>query len=80
MRSVPRIYIEQQLRLRNSLVTGVEVGSSTSTVALRFVDATKREPNAWGYNWAPLFLGDTNTGTWPYRLEESRISDSKIWS
>jgi hypothetical protein len=27
----------------------------------------------WGYNWATLFLGDINTGTWHYRLGESRI-------
>jgi hypothetical protein len=26
------------------------------------------EPSAWGYNWATLFLGDINTGTWPSRL------------
>jgi hypothetical protein len=24
--------------------------------------------NARGYNWATLFLGEINTGTWPYRL------------
>jgi hypothetical protein len=42
--------------------------------------ATKREPSAWGYNWATLLLGDLNTGTWPSRLGESRIWDSKIWS
>jgi hypothetical protein len=24
-----------------------------------------------GVNWATLFLGDINTGTWPYRLGES---------
>jgi hypothetical protein len=28
-------------------------------------------PNA--YNWATLFLGKINTGTWPSRLEESKI-------
>jgi hypothetical protein len=40
----------------------------------------KREPSAWGYNWATLFLGDINTGTWPSRLAESRIWASKICS
>jgi hypothetical protein len=25
----------------------------------------KREPGAWGYNWATLFLGDINTGSGP---------------
>jgi hypothetical protein len=32
------------------------------------------------YNWATLFLGDRNTGTWPTRLGESQIWDGKIWS
>jgi hypothetical protein len=27
---------------------------------------------AWGYNWASLFLGEINTGTWPPRLGESK--------
>jgi hypothetical protein len=26
-----------------------------------------------GYNWATLFLGDINTGTWPSRLGESQM-------
>jgi hypothetical protein len=42
--------------------------------------ATKREPSAWGSNWATLFLGDINTGTWTSRLGESRIWVSKICS
>jgi hypothetical protein len=33
----------------------------------------KREPSARGYNWATLFLGDINTGTWPSRLGESQM-------
>jgi hypothetical protein len=37
------------------------------------VEAAKREPSARGYNWATLFLGDTNTGTWPSRLGESQM-------
>jgi hypothetical protein len=36
-------------------------------------EATKREPRAWGYNWATLFLGDINTGIWNSRLGESRM-------
>jgi hypothetical protein len=42
--------------------------------------ATKREPSAWGFNWATLFLGVINMGTWPSRLGESRFWGSKIWS
>jgi hypothetical protein len=38
----------------------VEVGSNTSTVALRVVGGHKMELSAWDYNWATLFLGDTN--------------------
>jgi hypothetical protein len=33
------------------------------------------EPSARGYNWATLFLGDINTGTWPSRLGESRMKE-----
>jgi hypothetical protein len=44
------------------------------------LEATKLKPSAWAYNWASLFLGDINAGTWPSRLEESRFWDSKIWS
>jgi hypothetical protein len=29
--------------------------------------------------WATLLLGDINTGTWPSRLGESQIWDSKMW-
>jgi hypothetical protein len=35
--------------------------------------------NAWGYNWATLYLGEINTRTWPSRLGESENWDSKIW-
>jgi hypothetical protein len=41
--------------------------------SLRVVKGDKREPSARGYNWANLFLGDTNTGTWPSRLGESQM-------
>jgi hypothetical protein len=36
----------------------------TSTVVLRVVKGDGKEPSAGGYNWATLFLGDINTGTW----------------
>jgi hypothetical protein len=26
-----------------------------------------------GYNWAALFLGDVNTGTWPSRFGKSQV-------
>jgi hypothetical protein len=31
------------------------------------------QPSARGYNWATLFPGDINTGTWPSRLGESQM-------
>jgi hypothetical protein len=37
------------------------------------LEATKKEPSTRGYNWATLFLGDINTGTWPSRLGESQL-------
>jgi hypothetical protein len=58
----------------------MEMGSNTSTVALWVVGGEKREPSTWGYNWAPLYWGDINTGSWLSRLVESRIWGSKIWS
>jgi hypothetical protein len=41
--------------------------------SLRFVRGDKREHSARGYNWATLFLGDINTGTWPSRLRETQM-------
>jgi hypothetical protein len=38
------------------------------------------QPSAWVYNWGILFLGEINAGTRPWRLEESQIWESKIWS
>jgi hypothetical protein len=32
-----------------------------------------REPSALGNNWATLFLGDINTGTWPSWFGESEM-------
>jgi hypothetical protein len=43
----------------------IEVNKSHKTVILL--------PNAWGYNWATLFQGKINTGTWLSRLWESQI-------
>jgi hypothetical protein len=34
--------------------------------------ARPEKPNAWGYNWATLFLGEIITGTWPSSLGESQ--------
>jgi hypothetical protein len=51
----------------------VEANSNTSTVALRVVRGNEKGTQCWGYNWATVFLGDINTGTWPSWLEESRI-------
>jgi hypothetical protein len=64
--SVPISYLEENWG--DPFRRRVEAGSKTSTVALRVV----------GYNWAILFLGDINTGTWPSRLVEFRISERKI--
>jgi hypothetical protein len=38
----------------------------------------KMEHTARGCNWATLFLGDINTGTWPPRLGGCRIWDSNL--
>jgi hypothetical protein len=37
-----------------------------------FTTFNTRKPSARGYNWATLFLGDINTGTWPSRLGSLR--------
>jgi hypothetical protein len=58
----------------------VEACSNTSTIAQRVVQGDEKGAQCLGYNRATLFLGDVNTGTWPSRLGESRISNSKIWS
>jgi hypothetical protein len=54
-------------------------GSNTFTLALRVVGGDEKGTQCLGYNRAILFLGDINTGTWPSRLGESQIWDSKIW-
>jgi hypothetical protein len=50
----------------------VDSGSNTFTLRCES-EATKREPSAWGYNWATLYLGDINTGTWSSMLRETRL-------
>jgi hypothetical protein len=40
----------------------------------------EREPSAWGYNWATLFLRDINTEDLALQVGESWIQDSKTWS
>jgi hypothetical protein len=57
-------------------VACVEVGSNISNVALR-VEATKREPSAWGMTRSPCSWWGRNTGTWPSRLGGSRSYESR---
>jgi hypothetical protein len=57
-----------------------EVFSVRSVPRLHNEDQRKTKPSAWGYNRATLFHGDINTGTWPSRLGEARIWDSKLSS
>jgi hypothetical protein len=47
--------------------------SHCENLRMRVVGHDEKEPSAWGYNWATLFLRDINTGTWPSRLGEARI-------
>jgi hypothetical protein len=47
-------------------------------ITLRVVRGDEREPNAWEYNWATLFLGDINTATWPSRLGESQVRRLRV--
>jgi hypothetical protein len=58
----------------------VEAGENISTVALRVVRATKKEPCARVYNWATLFLGKINTGAWTSKFGETQNRESEVWS
>jgi hypothetical protein len=49
------------------------IGVTLITHLQEIKKATKREHSVRGYNWATLFLGDINTGTWPSRLGESQM-------
>jgi hypothetical protein len=69
-------FVSYQILSLQRLVPGdclVEAGSNTSIVALQVVGGDEKEPSALGYNWATIFLGDINTGSWPSRLGEPRI-------
>jgi hypothetical protein len=73
-RSVPRCYkrdgLEQPVEIRSFGVhTRVEAGSNISTVALLVLRGDENEHNAWGYNWATLFLGDINAGNLALQVE-----------
>jgi hypothetical protein len=59
-------------RLYNENKHFLEEGYNTSTVALQVVRGDERELSAQGYNWATLFIGDINMGTWTSRLRESK--------
>jgi hypothetical protein len=39
---------------------------------------SETQPNARGYNWATLFLGEINIGTWPSRFGSLINRDNKI--
>jgi hypothetical protein len=56
-----------------------EVRSLGYIKTVRYVYSAK--PNARRYNWATLFPGEINTGTWPSRLVESqnRLCSSVLW-
>jgi hypothetical protein len=58
-------------RQADRLIVGRNL-TSTSSVSGKY--------DSCGCNWATLFLGDINKGTWPSNLGESEISDNKIWS
>jgi hypothetical protein len=66
-RSSPQCY--KQDSWNNDLVARLEAGSNTSTVTLRVVGGEKKEPSAWGYKWAALFLFSValpaHSGPWP---------------
>jgi hypothetical protein len=54
----------------------VVASPNTSTVVLQVVRGDEKGTRGLGvYNWATLFLGDINMGTWASRLGEPRISD-----
>jgi hypothetical protein len=57
----PRIYASKHNRLASRLWRRFRI---TSTLALRVVKATEKEPSTGGYNWATLFFGDVNSKTW----------------
>jgi hypothetical protein len=44
-----------------------------SSIIFLIARGDKKGTQCPGYNWASLFLGDINTGTWPSRLGESQM-------
>jgi hypothetical protein len=50
----------------------MEITRSISNLAFNLKHIQDKS-SAWGYNWATLFLGNLNTGTWPSRLGESQM-------
>jgi hypothetical protein len=57
-------------RHQDELADRPSVSKSTSSRKRR----RKRNSVPGGYNWATMFLGDINTGTWPSRLEQTRTT------
>jgi hypothetical protein len=68
VRSVPGLYNEDLV-----IYSRVEVGLNNFTVALRVVGGGEKEPSAWGYSGATMFLGDISKGNWPSRLWFSNL-------
>jgi hypothetical protein len=62
--------------VRSKDFTYVYACSNTFTVAL---PVDEKGTQFLGNNWATLFLGDVNTGTWLSRFWESRIWETQIW-
>jgi hypothetical protein len=57
---------------RYCICTDVEENSASHNSSV-VVCTHVSKPSARGYNWATLFLGDINTGTWPFRSGESQM-------
>jgi hypothetical protein len=68
MWSVPKSYLQDIWGDPVSGGSSVEVGSNTSTAALRVVGGDEKGTQCLEYNRATLFLGDINTGTWTSSL------------
>jgi hypothetical protein len=71
--SISKVYNGHRSAICTQSLHRVEAGSNISTVALRVVEGDEKGNQCLGYNWATLFLGDINKGTWPSRLGEPRI-------
>jgi hypothetical protein len=73
MWSVLRLYKENQLEFSVSSLCGC---------GFSYFHCSPVSHRRWqkGYNWATLFLGNTNMRIWPSRFRQSQIWESKIWS